>query len=216
MAFRSVVFPGVLSAGADSAPAFQVDIARSAAGKEKRVSRRGVALHSFTVPLNLRKIDDIHTLKRHFLAVEGPKYSFPFLDRLDSRSGAPDAENAANAITALDCPIGTGDGVTAAFQIYKTYTFGGYTYYRPIYLPISGTLLVAVDNVTKTETTHYTVNYDTGVITFTAGNIPANTKIVRAGFQFRCKVRYATNSLQSVMESYRAGSAQLTLTEVED
>ena len=147
------------------------------------------------------------------MAVNGPLYSFPFEDRLDFKSTAPEPTN---TITALDCPIGTGDGATAAFQCYKTYTFGAYTYYRPIYLPIQGTLLVAVNNVTKTETTHYTVNYETGVITFTGGNIPPNGHIIRAGFQFRCKVRYAVNDLQTVIEGYRAGSAQLSLIEVSD
>lgn len=212
MAFRDVLFPGQISSGADSTPSFQVNIARTAAGNEYRTAQRGQALHRFTVPLNTRSLDTIHTLKRHFMAVNGPLYCFPFNDTLDFKSCQPEA---ANTPAASDSLLGNGDGSTATFQCRKNYTYT-YTHFRTIYLPVSGTLLVQVNGVLKTETTHYTVNYETGVITFTGGNIPPNGHPVRAGFQFNCKVRYASNDLQMVIEAYATGSAQLTLIEVPD
>ena len=44
---------------------------------------------------------------------------------------------------------------------------------RAIQLPVAGTVEISVAGVLKTETTHYTVDYSTGVVTFTGGNIPA-------------------------------------------
>lgn len=203
MSFRNQLLPGVISSGADATPMFQVDIARAKSGKEKRVARRDEALRKFTCPINIRNLDDIHTLMSHFQAMEGPFYSFPFLDRLDFKSVAPEA---ANIPTATDVLLGTGDGTTATFQLRKGYTSGSYTKYRTILLPKSGTLLVSVAGVTKTETTHYTVDYTTGIITFTGGNIPTTGQLVKAGYYFYCKVRYDTNDLQAVIEAYRAGS----------
>lgn len=66
--------------------------------------------------------------------------------------------------------VGTGDGSENEFTLYHTY-------------PTSGTLLVYVDGVLKTETTDYTVNYTTGVITFLTP--PASSKAVTATYRFR-------------------------------
>lgn len=199
--FQNQPLPGTISSGADATPMWQVDIARAKSGKEKRVARRSASLRKFSAPMNIRTLNDVYTLISHFEAMNGPAYSFPFLDRLDSRSGLPESTP-----TALDCLIGTGDGVTTAFQLKKVYTSGSYTHSRNILLPDSGTLLISVDGTTKTETTHYTVDYATGIVTFTGGNIPAAGKLVKAGFLFHCKVRYDTNDLQAVFEAYRAGS----------
>ena len=214
MAFRNLPFPGRISAGGDSTPVLQVDISRSASGNEKRVSRRGVALHTFTAPLNIRTLDDIYEVKKHFLIVGGPLYSFPYKDLLDFKSVAPEVTNIPSN---LDCLVGTGDGSTATFQLVKTYPESGFFYTRPIYLPVQGTVLISVAGVAKTETTHWTMNYTTGILTFTGGNIPTSGQLIKAGFEFNCKVRYATNNIQAVAEAYRAGSIpSLTLIEVLD
>lgn len=203
MTFRNQPLPGTISAGADASPIWQIDIARSKSGYEKRVARRSQALRKFTVPLNIRTLDDLHTVLSHFEAMNGPYYSFPFLDRLDFKSTPPEATNIP---TSTDCLIGTGDGTTAAFQLVKVYTSGSFTQIRDIQLPDTGTLLVSVNGVLKTETTHYTVDYATGIITFTGGNIPSGGQLVKAGFKFHCKVRYDSNDLQVTIEAYRAGS----------
>ena len=201
MAFRNVLLPGTISSGASSTPMWQTDVARTPAGYEKRVGRRSDALRKCVAPLNIRTLNQLHELLAHFNVMQGPYYSFPFLDRLDNRSCAPETTPAVT-----DSLLGTGDGVTAAFQCRKGYTSGAYTHYRTILLPKQTTLLVSVAGVLKTETTHYTVNYETGVITFTGGNIPSAAQEVKAGFEFYCKVRYDTNDLQTVIEAYRTGS----------
>lgn len=201
MAFRNELLPGTISSGADSTPMWQVDIARAKSGKEKRVARRSSSLRKCTVPLNIRSLNNIHEMISHFEVMNGPWYSFPLKDRLDFRSCAPETTP-----TATDGLLGTGDGIVATYQVRKAYVSGAFTHYRTILLPVSGTLLVSVAGVTKTETTHYTVDYTTGIITFTAGNIPTAGQLVKAGFDFHCKVRYDSNDLNTVIEAYRSGS----------
>jgi uncharacterized protein (TIGR02217 family) len=70
--------------------------------------------------------------------------------------------------TLTDTNIGAGDGSTATFQIYSTHSDSVNPYYHPWYSIVG--LVVKVDGVTKTLTTHYTES--NGLITFTGGNIP--------------------------------------------
>lgn len=91
--------------------------------------------------------------------------------------------------------IGTGDGTTAAFQLRIIRTTGVRSATKNTLHPKSGTLVVRVAGVTKTETTHYTVNYSTGIVTFTAGNIPAAAADVRADFHYYTAVRFESSEL---------------------
>ncbi|TPL40702.1 DUF2460 domain-containing protein [Mesorhizobium sp. B2-4-6] len=91
--------------------------------------------------------------------------------------------------------IGIGDGINAAFQITKTYTAGFNPYVRVIRYLKAGTLVVRVDGVVKTLTTHYTVS-ETGLITFTGGNIPAADKVVDVDGEFYVLVRFEGDAFE--------------------
>lgn len=66
--------------------------------------------------------------------------------------------------TLTDEVIGEGDYETVAFQITRTYEAGGQTHVRRITRPVSATAIVKLDGVMQLA--GYTVDYDTGVITF--------------------------------------------------
>lgn len=66
--------------------------------------------------------------------------------------------------------VGTGTGSQTQFSLDHTYI-------------TSGTLEVYVNGALQTETTHYTVNYTTGVITFVAA--PTSGHAVTASYRFR-------------------------------
>jgi uncharacterized protein (TIGR02217 family) len=80
--------------------------------------------------------------------------------------------------------------------------------------PVSGTVLIAVAGVTKTETTHYTVNYTTGVVTFTGGNIPTAGQAITAGFQFDVPVCFDQDVHQYTWKDFASGTAQVPLVEL--
>jgi len=81
--------------------------------------------------------------------------------------------------TFTDVEIGTGDDVEDEFTIGETDQLSTFWTWNEIN---SGTLVVKVDGVTQTETTDYTYNDSTGVITFESGSIPPSGDAVTASW----------------------------------
>lgn len=201
MSHLTTAIPPCVSPGSDGVSTWSTDIARNPGGYEQRVGRRGYSLRKFNLGYQIRRQEHVYEVLSLFEACEGQVHTFPYRDRIDFKSSSPFNEPQSN-----DVLLGTGDGTTAAFQLRKGYTAGSTTVYRTILLPVSGTLLVEVAGVLKTEPTHYTVNYNTGIITFTGGNIPTAGQLVKAGFEFYTKVRFDTDELNISYEGFRVGS----------
>jgi uncharacterized protein (TIGR02217 family) len=87
--------------------------------------------------------------------------------------------------------FGTGDGATTIFGLYKAYTSGGVTRTRRIIKPVSGSVLIYKDAVLQTLTTHYTINYTTGIVTFVSA--PANGAVLGCKGLFYVPVRFMTD-----------------------
>jgi uncharacterized protein (TIGR02217 family) len=173
-----------------------------ASGAEERVSRRSSGRHVFDVNFTKRRAAAGVELKAFHLNRHGRKFSFRYWDAMDYSTASNATPGSAGTITATDVNIGTGDGSTATFQLVKKYASGLEVYVRNITLPISGTILIAVAGTTKTETTHYTINYSTGVVTFTGGNIPALGAAVTWGGQFNVMVRFELDDLPISIDSF--------------
>ena len=217
MTFYNVNLPNYLSSGSTATPTSLVDVARGPAGDEKRRSRRSRILYQFDIGQNIRKHSQMYELVQLFHLMNGRQHSFAIKNELDHKSCDPDSD-----VAVSDAAIGTGDGVTAQFQLRKQYSMtlndGStiITAHRNVYVIVRNTLLVAVASVLKTETTHYIVDYDNGTITFTAGNIPSAGQAITAGFQFLVKVRFANNDLTQAMEEWNSGSTpSIPLVEVD-
>lgn len=217
MTFYNVVVPGSVSQGTEAAPVSLVDIARGPSGKEQRRKRRSRILRRFNIAKNIRSVNDVYDILSLFEVMEGPLHSFACKNLIDYKSGKP-----ADDVTALDALIGVGDGTNAVFQLKKQFkvTKADSTVLaidRNIYLPVQGTVLIAVDGVAKAETTDWVLNYETGVVTFVVGHEPGDGLDVTAGFQFNERVRFDTNDLSQVMEFFRVGSVpSIPLIEVID
>lgn len=225
MTFYRAVLPQCYSEGSEAYPVRPVDIVRSASGSPIRRARRSQSYREFQVTFDPRRRNDVHDIIAHYEVMQGSLHSFPMRDKFDFKSGRPD-----DAVTALDATIllTTGlpaDGVTATFQLQKQYRrtlLDGITTLavnRTIKVIKTGSLLIAVDGVLKTETTHYTVNYDTGVVTFTGGNIPAGgspAAVVTAGFEFYVPVCYGPQNPVQTLIGLKAGTvASILLYEVD-
>jgi uncharacterized protein (TIGR02217 family) len=212
MTFYDIPLPPCIAAGSEGVIMARVEIARAPSGNEQRTARSSWRPRRYNLSYNIRRMADLYDVIEQFEVMNGPEHSFPLLDRLDDRSCAPTV-----APTMLDANIGTGDDATDDFQLRKGYTRGAQTVYRTITLPVSGTVLIAVAGTLKTVTTHYTVDHATGIVTFTAGNIPTAGQAITAGFKFRVKVRFDANDLSQAYEGYRAsGVASVPLIEVLD
>lgn len=145
-------------------------------GVQQRIALQSKPLGRWTI--NYSTVDETkHIALRNFkLAVKGSFYAFRFKDWADFKSDT--------AAPGQSCSPATGDGANKIFQLQKTYTVSSplTAYVRTITKPVNGTLEVYVNGVLQTETTHYTVNYATGVVTFVTA--PTASHTVKAVFQF--------------------------------
>lgn len=92
----------------------------------------------------------------------------------------------------VDEPIGTGDGATVDFQLYRVYRRGSVTRSRKITRPVADTVVVKVAGVE----TAVTVDDTTGIVTF--GSAPALNAAITASFEFDIPVRFASDELEFV------------------
>jgi uncharacterized protein (TIGR02217 family) len=224
MTFYRALLPPCFNEGSEAYPVRPVDIVRSASGSPIRRSRRSQSYREFQVTFSIRRRNDILDIISHYEVMGGSEHSFPMRDKFDFRSGRPD-----DPVTSLDATLlttagGPADGVTATFQAQKQYRFTltdntVIAVNRTIKVIKTGSLLVAVNGVLQTETTNYTVNYDTGVITFTGGSIPAGgspAATVTAGFEFYVPVCYGPQNPVQTLVALNAGSvASILLYEVD-
>lgn len=109
------------------------------------------------------------------------------------------AQACKNTVTGLT----VGDGSTATFQLQITRTLGTISGSKNILHPRTSTVVVRVNAVTKVETTDYTINYSTGIITFGGGDIPANGHPVVADFHYDTPVRWRSEELEtSIIQAF--------------
>jgi len=226
MTFYRAVLPQCYSEGTEAYPVRPVDIVRSASGSPIRRARRSASYREFRVTFDPRRRNDVHDIISHWEVMQGSLHSFPMRDKFDFKSCRPDA-----TVSMLDATILTtlgtaADGSTATFQLQKQYTrtlldnVTTLATNRTIKVIKTGTLLIAVDGTLKTETSHYTVNYDTGVVTFTGGNIPhggSPAAVVTAGFEFYVPVCYGPQNPVQTLVGLKAGAvASILLYETDD
>ena len=202
-------FPDDISYGSRGGPGFATTVVPTDSGSESRNQRWSYPRHEYDVAFGINTLARLEALLIYFHLVAGRAIGFRYKDWMDFKSCLR-----ASTPAATDCALGTGDGVTAAFQIVKVYTGGAYSRTRKITKPINGTLLVAVAGAAKTEGTHYNASYTTGIITFTAGNIPTEGQAVTAGFEFDVPVRFDTDRLSINIDDYNAGAVQVPLIEL--
>jgi uncharacterized protein (TIGR02217 family) len=198
MAFHEIRFPANLSFGSAGGPERRTEIVSLANGFEERNTPWAHSRRRYDAGVGLRSLNDVGTLIAFFEARTGQLHGFRWKDWSDYKSCVPLANPAAD-----DQLIGTGDGVTAVFQLQKTYLSGLQSYTRPIRKPVAGTLVVAVAGDQKIESLEYSINLATGEVTFVLP--PDLGTRVTAGFEFDVPVRFDTDTIQTSVASFQAG-----------
>lgn len=172
--------------GASGGPTFLTTIMALAGGGEKRNIEWSMPRQEWDLSYGIQSPADLDDVYAMFYNCYGRAIGFRFKDWSDYQIGS--------VATSTAQGIGTGDASNTAFQVYKAYTLGSDTFLRKITRLVSGTLHVYVGGVLKTETTDYTVSYDTGVITFvTAPGSGASVAIIA---EFDVPVRFDSDSLK--------------------
>jgi len=207
MSFHDVQFPTDISYGSRGGPSFSTSIIKVDSGTEERVSRWATPHYLYDASYGVKFRSQMVALVAFYNARAGAAHSFRYKDFADYASTAngrvPTASDpAGSAVTETDVQLGIGDGVETDFQLVKRYTSGATTQLRQITKPVSGTVLVSLDNVNQTS--GWTVNLLTGVVTFTSA--PSAAVVVKAGFQFDVPVRFGDQvdegGLQASIDSF--------------
>jgi uncharacterized protein (TIGR02217 family) len=196
MAFTETRLPARLAFGSTGGVERRTDIVQLASGYEQRSTPWADGRRRYLIGGGVRAIAEAQALVAFFEAQRGRLNGFRFQDFADFSSAAPGAP-----VTALDQPIGTGDGATVVFQLSKTYGSGADAYVRPIKKPVAGTVQVAVAGVALSPSAFIT-DTTTGLVTLTAA--PAAGQAITAGFQFDVPVRFDADRIDMTLESFEA------------
>jgi uncharacterized protein (TIGR02217 family) len=198
MAFHEIRFPANLSFGSVGGPERRTEVVTLANGFEERNTPWAHSRRRYDAGVGLRSLDDVGMLIAFFEARAGQLHGFRWKDWSDFKSC-----QASQSVSALDQLIGTGDGVATVFRLQKTYVSGVESYVRPILKPVVGSVMVAVSDDQKIESLEFTVNYQTGEISFLIA--PEVGTRITAGFEFDVPVRFDTDGIQTSVASFQAG-----------
>lgn len=192
--FHEIRLPLAASMGAVGGPERLTEIVRLASGAESRNARWSGSRRRWDLGGTVMRLDVAHDLIAFFEARSGRLNGFRFRDPVDWKSCAP-----GETVSASDQVIGTGDGVTTAFQLVKHYTSGADMFTRVIRKPVEETVLVAVDGV---ETTAFSVDFSNGVVTLEDAQVEG--AVVSAGFAFDTPVRFDIDRLDMALVGHGA------------
>ncbi|MEO1330332.1 MAG: DUF2460 domain-containing protein [Pseudomonadota bacterium] len=200
--FHDVRFPTALGFGAVGGPERRTEIVALASGREERNTPWADSRRRYDAGYGLRSRADLEAAIAFFEARRGRLHGFRFRDPLDhasAPSGAPIAPD--------DQPLGIGDGARTAFALSKTYGAGLDAYVRPIALPVSGSVRIAIDGV---ETTAFTSvdrlsAADPSAAEIQLDEAPATGAVLTAGFAFDTPVRFDADALSVNLAAFDAG-----------
>jgi len=194
-AFQEISLPSGLAKGARGGPRRKTTVVTLDSGFEERNASWANSRREWDLGYALTDAASLHALIEFFEARNGRLYGFRFRDFSDDRSVAP-----TSAISATDQVIGTGDAVTTAFQLVKTYgTLSPWV--RTISKPVAGSVLIALDGAPQGS--GWSVDTTTGIVTFDVA--PGASVVVTAGYKFEVPVRFDTDQLDIAMDYEIAG-----------
>lgn len=211
-----VRLPPDVERGALGGARFNTSILELDSGFEKRNQNWSVPIGEWDVGfgLLLKYQDDPSSMKldlddliNFFYIVKGAAQSFRFKDWSDYEIGYQNG-------VAVDAQFfGLGDDTTTVYNLFKRYSYSGFTFDRPLNKIVdNSTLQVFLDGVEQTIVTHYTVDYDRGTITWvtppasTGGTGPGGEELVTIRAEFDVHARLDSDDLKVNMEIFNAGS----------
>ena len=198
MNFHDVRYPTSLSFGSSGGPERRTEIVTLVNGFEERNSPWQDSRRHYDAGAGMRSLDDLEALVSFFEARRGELFAFRWKDWSDFKTCRPSL-----GVGPLDQQIGVGDGSKLHFQLLKVYSSGDQSYTRTLSKPVNGTVRVAINGVTQTETTQFSVDTATGQVSFNLP--PAAGLIVTAGCEFDVPVRFDTDRISTSLATFQAG-----------
>ena len=196
MAFHAVRFPLDVALGSRGGPERRTDVVTLAGGGEQRNGRWQHSRRRYNAGYGVKSRADMAGVLAFFEERRGRLHGFLWRDGLDFSSGGA-------VPTALDQPIGIGNGSKTGFALTKRYGAAFDPYFRPITRPVTGSVRVAVAGVELMS--GWSVDVATGLVGFVVP--PANGAAVTAGFLFDVPVRFDTDRLDVELTSFDGAEA---------
>lgn len=198
VSFHEVRFPTDISYGAVGGPLFNTDIIQLNSGYEKRNINWAEARGRWDVAHGVKTDTQMSILIAFFRARNGRAIGFRFKDWAD--------------YVGEDQSLGTGDGITADWQIIKNYSSGGFTETRIISKIVAEVDVTVqnfelfVDSVAQTEGVDFTVDRNTGIISFETGSIPASGDSIVCSYEFDVPVRFDTDRMAASIDNFNTNT----------
>lgn len=189
MNFHEIRFPSALSFGSLGGPMRRTDIVTLNSGHEERNSSWAQSRRRYDAGVGMRNLDDLYQLIAFFEARHARLYGFRWKDWADFKSCAPSQDIAGDDQTLM-----IADGQTTDVQVIKTYQSGEQAYERVIHKLVADSLIVQVDGMAQYVGTDYTVDENSGLISFL--NPPLQSAKITAGYEFDVPVRFDTDQLE--------------------
>jgi uncharacterized protein (TIGR02217 family) len=207
-------FPGCPSFGFSGDPTYDVSIIETASGRETRNRNWSRPLMLYSVLVGPRREVDIQECRDFYHVAGGTARGFRLKDYTDYKSCRVN-----ETASALDQPLIETADSPGIYQMVKTYDVGAVdednvaiTQDREIYKPVQGTILIAANGVTLTETTHYVIDYTRGTVDF----VGSPSSPLTWGGEFDVPVRFNSGfpveilnrqiqSVQFILREIRAG-----------
>lgn len=184
-------FPDDIAAGSTGGPRFKTQIFEGQSGIEQRNKNWSKPRLEWTVNKGIRDRADMETMRDWFRIVSGRGTGFRFKDWRDYSM-------------TLNV-IGTGDAIETVFPIYKTYTVGAYSVTRRLFKIVDATYSVYVNAVLQTEgggVSQYSIDIDTGIITFGSSIVPPDTEEITVTCEFDVPCRFDVDHMSTGEEGY--------------
>lgn len=224
--FKEVRFPEGISYGSSGGPEWRTRVETRGSGREKRVKEWPTPLWRYDVRKGI--VDDalFQQLQAFHLAIaEGRAFGFRYKDPVDfSVTGQQ-----------LDTSQGTG-----TYQLIKSYTFSPFTFNRPIYKPVVGTVTLTLNSspVTFVDASSGTItggifdseifddelfagadasvvlDYTTGIITWFTSPVPGPGDILVATFEFDVPCRFDVDWLETTFENFQVYNTSVPILEL--
>lgn len=183
MAYLPARFPVVFAARPVGGPGFSTRIAATVSGHEQRNVDWSASRWSGDASIGVRSDAEFRLVGAHFRMARGRAHHFRLRDEADFQ-----VERADGVLVQL---------TSTTFQIYKQYgSEVGFEDYRKITRPVAATLSVWKDSVLQTLTTHYTLDAETGIVTFLSA---PGASVLECEVEFDIPVRYDTDQLQATL-----------------
>jgi len=199
--FHDVLFPLDIALKSAGGPQRRTDVVTLGSGAEERNARWAHSRRRYDAGYGVKTFEALSQVIAFFDERRGRLYGFRWRDRLDHSSVAPGV-----AVMPTDQIVGVGDGVTAAFQLGKTYGALYLPYRRPIAKPVPGSVRMTVAETEMNQGTQFTVDTATGIATFHPNHIPPPGAAITAGFLFDVPVRFDTDYLEVDLSAFAAGA----------